>query len=74
MFVVIDPVTKTINIDSVPICADKIIIYTKFWNIKSVQRPADASGYWHNENGVKNYIQLEENGSIMVSLYIHIKT
>lgn len=59
MLVVTDPVTNTFNIDSVPICADGIIIYTEFWNIKDVQRPADASGYWHNENDVKNYIQLE---------------
>ena len=52
MLVVTDPVTNTINIDSVPICANRIIIYSKFRNIKNVQRPANASGYWHNENDV----------------------
>lgn len=74
MLAVTDPVTNTINIDSVPICTDRIIIYSEFRNIKNVQRPGDGSGYWHNENDVRNYIQLEENGSITVSLYIHINT
>ena len=73
MLIVTDPVTNTIKIDSVPICDDRIIIYTEFWNMKNVKRLADASSYWHNENDVRIYIQLEENGSITVTLYIHIK-
>lgn len=73
MLVVKDPLTNTMNIDSVPTCTNGFVIYTEFWNMKNVQNPTDAFGYWHNEDDVKNYVQLEKNGSITVSLYIHIK-
>ena len=43
-------------------CASAIISQTEFWNMKR-----NYSGYWQNENDVKNYLTTAENGSVLVS-------
>ena len=55
-----DTIHATTNLD----CASGQIIQTEYWNMRR-----NYSGYWQNENDVKNYLTLEES-SLSVSYYL----
>ena len=53
---------------NIPNCVGGKITQTEYWNMRK-----NYSGYWHNENDVKNHTILEDNGSLSVSSYLSEK-
>ena len=59
----------TLHARIIPNCINGSIWATEYWDMRR-----NKSGYWHNEDDVKYYTKLEQNGSILVSYYLHFFT
>ena len=59
---VTNTVADTIHAATISNCAGGSISQTEYWNLRR-----NISGYWHNENSIKNYLAIKLNGSVLVS-------
>ena len=56
----------TIHATTISNCGSGSISQIEYWNIKL--NDSQYYGYWKNGNDVKNFMKLELNGSLLVSL------